>query len=262
MEGAAKEVGTGRRRTGAWILLAVVALIAAVIALFDWNWLRGPLASYLSHRTGRAVAIDGDLHVELSMSPRLVAHSVSFGNASWSKDPVMARADQVSVRLDLPSLWHRPVALTEVALVRPQVVLEKDSGGRANWDFGDVRDAPKIGTLAVDDGVIHYRDPAAAADITIRVSSSAPGPNGERPVSFSGSGRWRENPFTMEGTGASLLALENGDRPYRLDLRARAGATSAHFDGTVVPARIDNVHGALTLEGPDLSHLYPLICIL
>jgi len=249
----------GRRRAGAWILLAVAALIAALIALFDWNWLRGPLASYLTHKTGRAVAIDGDLRVDLSAGPRLVAHRVSFGNASWSKDAVMARADQVSVTLDLPSLWHRPVVLTEVALVRPQVVLEKDSGGRANWDFGDGADAPRIRALAVDDGVIHYRDPAAAADVTIRVSSSAPTASGETPVSFSGSGVLRENPFTMEGTGASLLALESGDRPYRLDIRARAGATSAHFDGTVVPARIDNVHGKLTLQGSDLSQLYPLI---
>jgi uncharacterized protein involved in outer membrane biogenesis len=63
----------------------------------------------------------------------------------------------------------------------------------------------------------------------------------------------------VEGSGASLLALENGDRPYRLDVRAQAGSTRARFDGTVVPARIDDVHGILTVSGPDLSQLYPLI---
>jgi hypothetical protein len=54
----------------------------------------------------------------------------------------------------------------------------------------------------------------------------------------------------MAGGGASLRALENGDRPYRLDIRARTGSTRAHFEGTVMPARIDNVRGTLELSGP------------
>jgi hypothetical protein len=244
--------------TAGWILLAIAAAIAVLVAIFDWNWLRGPLAGYLSHRTGRMVAIDGNLRVELSRTPRLIAEAVSFGNAPWSTEPVMARAERVSLKLDVPSLWLRPVVLSDVVLVRPEVVLEKDGNGRVNWDLGR-GDSPRIRDLAIDRGTIRYRDPAAAADVTIEVTSSARAPSGETPIAFAGYGLLRDNAFTLEGSGASLLALENGDRPYRLDLRAKAGATSARFDGTVVPARIDNVRGSLSLEGPDLSQLYPLI---
>ena len=254
MEGARQHRG---KFTAAWILLTIAAAIAVLVAVFDWNWLRGPLASYLSHRTGRAVAIDGNLRVELSRTPRLVAEAVSFGNAPWSAQPVMARAERVGLTLDLPSLWHRPIVLTDVVLVRPEIVLEKNDDGRANWDLGR-GDSPRVRALVVEDGTIRYRDPAAAADITIKVTSSAPA-GGETPIAFAGYGRLRDNAFTLDGSGASLLALENGDRPYRLDVRAKAGATSARFDGTVIPARIDNVHGSLSLEGPDLSQLYPLI---
>jgi uncharacterized protein involved in outer membrane biogenesis len=253
------KVSARREFRKGWILLALAAGIAALVALFDWNWLRSPLAHYLSAKTGRTVSIDGDLKVELAAKPRLIVHAVSFGNASWSADGVMARAERVSLRLDPMSLWHAPVALSEVALVRPQIVLEKDHDGHANWDLGAGGVSPRISDLTIDDGSIHYRDPAAEADIMIHVSSSSTRENGETPLSFSGSGRWRDNPFTMEGEGASLLALENGERPYRLDVRAQAGPTRAHFDGTVVPARIDNVRGAFTLQGPDLSQLYPLI---
>jgi uncharacterized protein involved in outer membrane biogenesis len=137
-------------------------------------------------------------------------------------------------------------------------VLERDRDGRANWDLGGGGEGPRVRDLAVEDGTLHYRDPGAEADVAIRVTSS-PAAGGETPMSFSGSGTLRKNPFTLEGSGASLLALENGDRPYRLDVKARAGATSARFNGTVVPARIDDVHGQLALEGPDLSQLYPLI---
>jgi AsmA family protein len=79
------------------------------------------------------------------------------------------------------------------------------------------------------------------------------------PVKFKGSGRLRKNEFTIEGTAASLLALENTDRPYRLDVQAKAGSTGAKFNGSIVPARIDNVDGALALQGRDLSQLYPII---
>jgi uncharacterized protein involved in outer membrane biogenesis len=256
MEGAREHRA---RFTTAWILLAIAAAIAVLVAVFDWNWLRGPLASYLSHRTGRAVAIDGNLRVELSRTPRLIAEAVSFGNAPWSTEPVMARAERVSLRLDLLSLWHRPVVLSDVVLSRPEIVLEKDDGGRANWHLDGAADSPRIRDLAIDDGTIRYRDPAAAADVTIKVTSSARSASGETPIAFAGYGRLRDNAFTLDGSGASLLALENGDRPYRLDVRAKAGATSARFDGTVIPARIDNVRGSLSLEGPDLSQLYPLI---
>ena len=241
-------------------MIAIVAVIAIGVALFDWNWLRGPLASYLSAKTGRSVTIDGDLKVELAAKPRVVIDAVSFGNAPWSAERTMARVERLSLRVDPASLWHAPVALSEVRLVRPEIVFEKDRDGHANWDLGgDARASPRISDLAIDNGVIRYRDPVADAEITIHVTSSPPTQSGETPVSFSGSGRWRENPFTIEGEGASLLALENGERPYRLDIRARAGPTSAHFDGTIVPARIDNVRGAFTLQGSDLSRLYPLI---
>src|SRR5262249_34876185 len=164
---------------------------------------------------------------------------------------------RVGVRAAAPSVWHRPAVLSDVVLVRPEIVLEKDDEGHANWDLGR-GESPRIRDLAIEDGTIRYRDPAAAADITIKMTSSRAA-NGETPVAFAGYGRLRDNAFTLDGSGASLLALENGDRPYRLDVRAKAGAASARFDGTVVPARIDNVRGSLSLEGPDLSQLYPLI---
>ena len=248
-----------RARYGAWSALGVVVAIALLIAFFDWNWVRGPVAGYLSHRTGRAVTIDGNFDVELLRGPRIVADSVSVGNAAWSSEPVMARAERVAVQVDLKSLWHRPLSLAAVSLVRPQVLFQKSGDGKVNWDFGGGGGFPVIRTLSIDDGAIRYLDPAAQADLTLRVSTSSAGSGGETPVAFSGSGRLRQSPFTLEGSGASLLALENGDKPYRLNIRAQAGSTRAGFDGTVVPARIDNVVGTLELSGPDLSQLYPLI---
>ena len=245
-----------------WIFLGLAAVIAVAIALFEWNWLRGPLSEYLGARIGRQIGINGDLHVELSRQPLVSAESITVGNVPWSSEPVMARAQRVAVRLDLQSLWDGHPAFPEIVLVQPRVVLERDGAGNTNWDFGpatDARNAARVERLKIEDGVVQFRNAETGTDVTVNVASSNALDNGATPLQFSGSGRLRNNPFTIEGSAASLLALENQDKPYALKVSAKAGSSSARFDGTIVPARIDNVDGRLELQGRDLSQLYPII---
>lgn len=242
------------------VLLAVAGAIALAVASFEWNWLRGPLAGYLSARLGRPVTIEGDLDVALSSQPLLTAESVSLGNAQWGADPQMARAARVAVRVDPMSLFSARLALPEIRLVEPRVGLERDDNGNANWEFTGASELPLVGLLEIEDGEVRYRDPTTDTDVTIKVESSGEANEGERkPVSFSGSGRLHKSSLTIEGRAASLLALEDGEQPYVVDVHARSGATDARFDGKVIPNRIDNVDGALTLQGRDLSQLYPII---
>ncbi len=240
------------------ILIAIAASVAVVIALFNWNWLRGPISSYMSTKLGRSFVINGDLHGELSLKPRLTADYVTLANAPWSTEPVMARAQHLSVRVDVLSLFGATVSLPELSLVRPVLLLERDAEGRDNWHFGGVPEIPRIGRLNIDRGVVRFVEPTPGTDVTVNVASALD-ESGEMPVKFKGSGRLRKNEFTIEGTAASLLALENIDRPYRLDVQAEAGSTLAKFNGSIVPATIDNVDGALALQGRDLSQLYPIL---
>ncbi len=242
----------------AWVFATVAAVIAILLAFFEWNWLRSPFANYLSGRIGRPVSIDGDLHVQLSAKPLVVVDSLVLGNPPWASEPEMARAKRVAFRVDLASLFYRPITLTEVTLVQPHLALERGADGRPNWEFEGVSEMPLVERLNIEDGVLHFRNPDSGTDVTINVASSA-STSGETPVHFSGSGRLRNNPLTIEGDATTLLALNEQDKPYALNLRAKAGNTSAHFDGTVVPARLDNVSGSLTLQGRDLSQLYPII---
>ena len=253
-------------KTG-WSLIGVAGaagLVAAGVALFEWNMLRHPLANYVSAKVGRPIKIDGDLKVDVSRQPVVSADSITIGNAPWSNEPVMARAQRLAVRLDLASLWDGRVALPEVRLVQPRIVLERTGDGRANWELASASDpaaVPRIDRLTIEDGVVQFRNPDTGTDVTINVATPAASEGGTTPVEFSGSGRLRNQPFTIEGAAASVLALEHQQRPYALNVSARAGATSARFQGTIIPARVDNVDGLLTLQGRDLSELYPMIPI-
>ena len=131
----------------------------------------------------------------------------------------------------------------------------KDSDGIVNIAFDHplatgqrhyISDLPKL---------IRFLHSEVGTDVVVDVESSASSDSGTTPVHFSGSGRLRNNPFTVEGDAASLLALEKGDRPYRVNATARAGYTSVRFEGTVIPNNVDNVEASLTLQGRDLSQL-------
>ena len=244
-----------------WVLAAIAAIVAITLAFFDWNWLRGPLASYLSAQVGRPVKIEGNFRVALSTRPLLTADYLTVGNAPWSTEPTMASAQRVNVRLDLRSLLFGPLVLHEASMVRPRLLLEKSADGKENWEIGGAGPPalPLPGRLKIEDGVIHYRDPGAGTDVSVNIASSASSVSGATPVHFSGAGRLRNSAFTIEGDAESLLALEDRHQPYRLRVKARAGDTNAQYDGTVIPARLDSVDGMLMLQGRDLSQLYPII---
>jgi AsmA family protein len=244
-----------------WVFAAIVAIVAITLAFFDWYWLRGPLATYLSAQVGRPVRIEGNFRVALSSRPLLTADYVTVGNAAWGSEPTMANAQRVNVRLNLRSLLFGPLVLHEASLVRPRLLLEKSADGQENWEIGGTGPPalPLPGRLKIEDGVVRYRDPGAGTDVSINIASSGSSASGATPVHFSGAGRLRKNAFTIEGNAESLLALEDRHQPYRLDVKARAGDTNAHFDGTVIPARLDSVDGMLMLQGRDLSDLYPII---
>jgi uncharacterized protein involved in outer membrane biogenesis len=136
----------------AWILIALAVVGVVFAALFDWNWLRGPVSAYLSGKFGRPVAINGNLRGEFSLKPLLVANEVTLANTPWGTDPLMARAQEVAIRVDLLSLLRTVTTIPELTLVRPWVLLERNAEGNANWDFGDAPAIPRIDLLRIDAG--------------------------------------------------------------------------------------------------------------
>src|SRR5690606_30002440 len=71
---------------------------------------------------------------------------------------------------------------------------------------------------------------------------------------------WAGNRFTLEGVAESPLELQATDKPYRIDLRAAAGATRVHARGTLVnPFRLRDFDLRMALSGKNLEDLYPLL---
>jgi uncharacterized protein involved in outer membrane biogenesis len=251
------------RRARLW-LGAMLAAVAVLVALFDWNWFKRPLERLVEARTGRALRIEGDLDVDPGRVTTLVAHRIRFANAAWSKTPVMASANRVEVDIAVwPLLFERRARVPGIRLAKPVVLLETGPRGVGNWVFGedDGGEPIRFERILIEDGRLRYVDARRRTDIDLRVNSAKPRDGAASPpVDVDGKGHWAGNAFRLSGRGDSPLELADTARPYRIDLRASAGRTRAQARGTLTdPFRLRDIDLRFALSGENLDDLFPLI---
>ncbi|WP_312705536.1 AsmA family protein [Stenotrophomonas lactitubi] len=249
------------------VLVFLFAAILVLIALWDWNWFKGPVERAVQARTGRALHI-GNLDVDLGRTTTVRADTLTFANAPWAKQPNMASADRVEIDVRVWPLLRGNVQLPEVRLTRPDVLLETAprKGEPGNWDFlGDSKggSTPQLKRLRIDDGRLQFLDALGRTDILVNVRSGEPKQaDAAPPLLVAGKGRWRGNPFVLSGGTESPLELTDSAHPFRIHLDGRAGATHAIASGTLTnPFQLQVFDLQFALSGNDLADLYPLLGI-
>lgn len=253
-------------RTAAIALGVLGATIVVLAILFEWNWLRRPIERIVEWQTGRSFQIAGDLDVDLGRVTTVRADALTFGNAAWSKVPVMAAVDRAELSVEMfPLIFRRETRIPRIHLTRPQLRLERGPEGTGNWVFGDRTGErrTRYRDLRIDDGRLLFLDPARRTDLDIRLSTLRQAtPEQPSAVELKGKGRWAGNALSLRGEVGSPLALRDTGRPYRIDLRATAGPTRAHARGTLTdPFRLRDFDLQLRLAGEDMEDLFPLIGI-
>lgn len=256
------------------VLLAIVALLAVGLLLFQWNWLRHPIERWVTEHTGRALVIAGDLDVKLRWHPVIRADAVSFDNPPWAAERRLITARRMEFTLDLPALLHRRVLFHRIALVEPRVALERDAQGRRSWVLsrtGEAREGgavPEIRLLQVERGRLDYRDAPAriafVAEVDIasqRADLKSPQPE-RLPTHIAVTGRYRDAPFAGRAWAGSVLSVQDADTPFPLVVNVKAGDTEVDADGTITNLlKLTRIDTRLRIKGPDLSKLYPVIAL-
>ncbi len=243
----------------------LVALVLLVIALWDWNWFKGPVERAVQAKTGREFHINGNLDVDLGRVVTVRGDGLTFANAEWSKKPQMASADRAEIDVRFWPLLRGNVLIPEIRMTRPDLLLEtaprKDQPG--NWDFLGPSDGkpPVLQRLLIDDGRLQFLDAAGKTDILVALNSGKPkNADSAPPLLVKGKGRWQGNPFTLDGNTESPLELTNSDHPFRIHLDGRAGGTHAIASGTLTnPFALRTFDLDFMLSGQDMEDLYPLI---
>ncbi len=250
----------------AGLLLAPVVLAVLYIAIFGWNWLRGPVERMTLEQTGRELVIGGDLKLKFGWPlPRIRAGAVTFANPAWASEKQMVAADAVEISINLPELLRRNIVLPEVRLERPVVFLEQGSGGRKNWlldrNQQDEQARIRIDRLMLDHGRLGYDDAAQKTRIRAEVSTSETRSAGEE-LSFSAQGEYKGLALKATGSGGPVLGLRDENSPYPLKTDLSVGRTGVKAVGTITSLlKFTAMDMRLALRGESLAQLYPLLGI-
>ncbi|RZW18651.1 MAG: AsmA family protein, partial [Desulfobulbaceae bacterium] len=113
--------------------LLVIAFIALQLISDEQykKWLTGAAESV----TGRTLAVDGELDVQIGPTLGLTARDVRFANAEWGSREDMVRADRLLAQLHVLSLFKGVLDVT-LELDGPDILVETDGDGTGNWVFG------------------------------------------------------------------------------------------------------------------------------
>jgi uncharacterized protein involved in outer membrane biogenesis len=142
-------------------VLTVAVIVGAIIVVMniDFNQYKDLIAEKVKEATGRTVVIDGEIKLELSLSPSLAVDGIKFENAQWGSGAQMATVDKFSAQVALLPLLTKTVEVNYVLLSGADILIERDAKGRANFEFESA--APKP-TTAPQEGA--KSAPAAASD--------------------------------------------------------------------------------------------------
>ncbi len=257
----------------AGLFLATAALAVLFIAIFGWNWLRGPIERMTTEKTGRVLAIKGDLKLKFGWPwPRIQANAVTFANPLWAREKQMVAADAVDIAIDLPQLLRQHIVFPEVQLKRPVVFLEQAADGRKSWllDLNQQDEGARIRIerLTLDHGTLGYDDAGKKTSIrstlsTLNLQAGGTGASDAGSgVAFSAHGQYLGLALKAQGTGGPVLAIRDERTPYALKIDATVGRTTVRADGTVTSLlKFSAMDMRLALSGDSLEQLFPLLGI-
>lgn len=248
------------------VFLASILLAALYIAIFGWNWLRRPIEQMTLDKTGRVLAISGELQVHFAWPlPHIRTEAVTFSNPDWSTERQMVTADAVDIAIDLPQLLRQNIVFSEVKLERPVVFLERGSGGRKNWlldmNQQDEQASIRIDRLTLDNGLFGYDDAEQKTSIRADLSTTNTQPSGAGLV-FMARGQYKGLALKASGNGGSILGLRDERTPYALNVDVSVGRTGVKANGTITSLlRLSAMDMRLAMRGDSLAQLFPLLGI-
>ena len=237
-------------------VLLIFGLLAGLVligpSLVDWNAWKGPLAEAVRRATGRELAIAGDLSLELLPRPRLVARTVSLGNAAEGSAQEMVRVDRLEARLAPWPLLTGRLELRSLDLLQPTILLERLPDGTWNWESAiqHLSEARRQGSLTlaleqvwIGEGTATWRS-ADGSERTVQSLEAALTQSAQGQIAIAGSGEFAKTPLRFEST------LFAGSEGGPLSLLIAAGEGEAELSGVLTRGERPLFTGRLRLASP------------
>ena len=247
---------------GGTVLLLL--LFVLFLALFQWNWLRGPIGSWASAKYDREIELNGDLDVNLfSLTPSAQVRGLRIGGPDWAPDEDTLKVADLQASVRLGALLGGRIEMPSLVITRPEVVLIADEDGRLSWvlepDKTNDQGAkiPLINHLVIRDGTLSLDE--RKRDLTLRATISArEGTDDQAGFHLDGRGTMNGTPLRLEVRGGPFINIRR-DRPYGFKAELSGVGSTLIADGSITrPFDLGQFTATLRLQGRDLADLYLL----
>ena len=266
-------------RIAAWTiggLVALLALLVLVVALFNWNYLRPYVEEKASDALQRPVSIEGDLDVDWQWRggiipwPQITAHDIVAGHPegfSGTHDE-MGRIARLSLSVNPIPLLSRHVEIPRLEIGDSRILLERNAEGNNNWvyerkqareedeDSGWTVDLQSIALQRVE---VQVTDETRKLDMRTRFNSLDTDAEGGYGMDWESSGTYNDAEVAGTGKVGGLLSLREGSEPFPMQGEVSFGQTRIAIEGSMTaPQGLASLDVGLRLEGSSLSDLNAL----
>jgi uncharacterized protein involved in outer membrane biogenesis len=257
-------------RTVGIVLAALGVGLVLLLALFDWDRLRGPIERIASADLHRQVQID-HLSVHLwQRNPAATIDGLHVANPSWARGD-MADVGSISLAIEPWRLLTGHLVLASLAIDRPQVTLLRDADNRSNWDFGSDQESkrkaskpgeptrlPAIHRFTMSGGTLKVDDQIRKLSFDGTLDADESQAHAAQAFELKGHGQLNGKSFDLTFTGSSLFNVRL-DQPYDYNAQIQAGPLQASAQGAIDrPFDMAHLSAYLDLKGENLASLYYL----
>jgi AsmA family protein len=259
---------------GLVLLIGLTGMAAYVFATSDV--VRAQIENHANAVSGRKTKI-ARLFVDWGWTPHVHLDDIELSNTDWGKADHMFKAQEIEFDIRLWPLLHGDIVLPRLMLRKPELFLERNAQDESNWSPNESpvantavkqvqpqhrHQTPLIGRLEIIDGQVGYIDQKRKLDLSGAVSTATGQAGAEPEARLSLKGRLEGQPLTLQFVGGSALMLRETDKPYPVDLEVAYGDTKLTVKGTIQdPFQYTGADLQLSLAGPDLSEIFPLVGI-
>lgn len=249
------------------ILSSIVFSAIIILALggyfavkhFDLNKYKIYAEEWAQKELGRELRIKGDAKVALSLIPTVVINDIEFANASWAQNPQMVTIKQAEVKFSLLPLLNKQIVIDKIALIEPDVYLEKSDVGAVNWEFGKVKKIASTGksvsvvkvaaaapaaammsgfaakNMEIISGKVEYYDAQTNKIAILNIDElSMKVPSYDEPITMNADMAYNQQKISMQANLGSLAQLLSNNDNFPFLINISALGVKADVNGGIV----------------------------
>lgn len=265
------------------LLALVVAIGAFAISRFNPNSFKPQITAAVEQATGRKLTLNGPISLHVSLWPVVQLRDVTLANPPGFSRPAMATLQRLDVQLALwPLLFHQ-VNIERLVLQRPDIWLETNKQGAANWTFQrpqpvQAKPAPQatakastrqgamrisVDHLRIDNGSLSYRDDATGKVTTValhRFDANAASP--EQPLQLTADAAYDGQAFTLRAKLGPIARLLNTTvtTPWPVDATLQINQAKLSAEGSIRQPMQGRGYDLVVIGNiPDVAAFAPLL---